>query len=53
MNPICLSKAGPQKKKTKKKTVILLVSTHFAFGVNGWGFGLLLIFVILKVNCTF
>lgn len=51
MNPIYLSKAGPQKEK--KNTVILLVSTHFAFGVNGWGFGLLLIFVILKVNCTF
>lgn len=37
-----LCKAGSQ------NTVTLWVSTHFAFGVNGWGFGLLLIFCCFK-----
>lgn len=40
-------KAGPQ------NTVTLRVSTHFAFGVNGWGFGLLFIFVVFKGNWHF
>lgn len=49
-NPICLGKAGHQKKKNSD---IFSVHTFLPLGLTVGVLGLLLIFVILKVNCTF